>query len=392
VFTLQDAAFLTSPLGSDTLAALATEDLSDSRTLALLTRLRRNLTGTEAGEALEQARLRQKAAEKFGADAERMLFTRPALEQASHPLVRRYRAARFAGLRVVDACCGIGSDALALAAAGAQVMGLDLDEVRVVLARHNAAVCGLSAQFEVGDVTGDLPPAEAVFFDPARRDAQGNRIHHVERYQPPLAALRGWSQPLVAAKLSPGVDLEQIESYGGGVEFISVAGDLKEALLWRGAGWEGRRAVLLEGDSAHVWTREGAEPPALLDVPRHWLIEPDPALLRAGLVRDAAAAWGAAFLDDTIAYLTADQPPQTAWARSWRILAALPFNVKQLRALLRESDVGTVTVKKRGSPITPETLIPQLKLKGTQSRTVVLCRLRGQPYTLVCEEHPVARG
>ena len=63
MLTLDEITFLTSPQGRETLAALATEDLSDSRTLALLTRLRRSLTGTEAGAALEQARLRQKAAE-----------------------------------------------------------------------------------------------------------------------------------------------------------------------------------------------------------------------------------------------------------------------------------------------------------------------------------------
>ena len=376
--------FLSSPPGARLLDRLAAEDLSDARTLALLTSLRREVTSEQAGAALELARLRQKAVDKFGADAARLFFTRAALEQASDPLVRRYRAEGVNGRGVVDACCGIGADTLAFASAGADVTGLDLDPVRVAMARLNATALGLTARFEVADVRDGLPDADFVFYDPARRDEQGRRIHHVEHYQPPLSLVRGWGQREIAVKLSPGVDLAQVEPYGGAVEFISVGGDLKEATLRLGAG-TGLAATLLVGDAVYHWAA-GEPVEASLDEPRGWLVEPDPALLRAGVVADVARTFGGAQLDSTIAYFTTDTRPDSPWLRAWRVLDWLPFNLKQLRAYLRERGVGTVTVKKRGSAVTPETLIPQLKLKGDQSRTLALTRCRGRQIVIICAD------
>jgi SAM-dependent methyltransferase len=383
--TLDDVAFLTSAAGERALARLVDADLREAETLRLLTALRKEYTASEAGAALEMARLRAQGVEKFGAAAGRLFFTRDALEQASHPTVRAYRAGELRRLgvsSVMDACCGIGADSLAFAQAGLPVTGVDRDAVRVALARHNAAALGLAARFIEGDVCEGLPDADCAFFDPARRDSAGKRIFAVERYEPPLATLRGWAHHLVVTKLSPGVELAQLEPYGGCVEFISVAGDLKEATLWRGAGMVGRRATLLTGEQFMHWEDGGAH--AEVGDPQAWLVEPDAALLRAGLVQDAAARFGGRLLDETIAYFTTTARPESLWLRSWAVLDWMPFHVKRLRAYLRERDVGQVTVKKRGSPVTPEELIPQLKLRGAESRVLVLTRLRGAPVVLVC--------
>jgi SAM-dependent methyltransferase len=380
--------FLVSDVAQAPLQALAADDLSDGRSLALLTRLRRTFSAEQAGALLELARLRLKAVDKFGADAARLYFTRDALEQASDPLIRAYRA-RTAPESVLDAGCGIGADSLAFAASGSRVLGLDLDDVRVRLAALNAEVLGLSdrARFAVADVREPLPDGYALrFFDPARRDASGRRLHDVSRYQPPLDVIRGWETP-VLVKLSPGVELAQLTPYGGAVEFISVGGDLKEALLHL-PGTSGTFATLLTSDGeVQHWQRESLPDPRPLSPPREWLLEPDAALLRAGLVEDAAAALGANQLDATIAYLTADARPESAWVRAWRVRDWLPFNVKRLRASLRKRDIGTVTIKKRGSPLTPEQLAAQLKLQGRESCTLVLTRHDGAPIVLICDDY-----
>jgi len=387
--TLPDVEWLTSPTGESLLQRLAHEDLSDTNTLPLLTRLRRDYTAVQAGAAVEMARLRVKAVAKFGVDARRLFFTREALEQASDPLVRAYRAEVIGAHSVIDACCGIGADSLMLAAMGADVYGLDIDSVRIEIARYNAKSVGLKARFEVGDVTEGLPRAEWVFFDPARRDEQGKRIYDVERYQPPLSIVSDWKQASICAKLSPGVDLEHLKSYHGLVDFVSVDGDLKEAILWLGDGVRRERATLLRHEEYFFWEREmGIVPETTIAAPREWLVEPDPAILRAGLVQDVAEEFNGFLLDETIAYFTTDEKPESPWLRAWRVLDWMPFNVKKLRAYLRAHQVGDVTVKKRGSPVTPEALIPQLKLKGSAARTVVLTRLRGQPIVIICAPEP----
>lgn len=390
MLSLETLAFLTSRAGADVLAALAGQDLGDERTLGLLTALRKTLPAEQAGAALELARLRRKAISKFGVDAGRMFFTRDALEQASDPEARRYHAADTAGLRVADLCCGIGADALAFAEAGARVLALDIDPLRAEMTRLNARALGLALTVQTADVRGFDAEADLCFFDPARR-VDGQRIHAVEDYQPPLSALRRWRAPRLIAKLSPGVDLAQLTGWGGEVEFLSVEGELKEALLRTSPSMFGADphpvATRIEAGEVLRWPGADREPGGI-SAPRRWLIEPDPALIRAGLVTSAGRAWGAAQLDATIAYLTSDTPPATAWARSWEILEWLPFNVKALRAALRTRGIGHAAVKKRGSPVTPEALLPQLKLKGSAGATIVLTRGAGKPIVLVCAEHP----
>lgn len=388
MLTLETLKALQSPAVQAALAALALEDLSDAQTLRLLTRLRRDFVPELAGAILEQARLRQRGQAKFGVDAAALFYMADALEQASDPLVRRYRALKLAGAQVIDAGCGMGADSLAFAAAGCCVLGLDLDPVRVAIAQHNAAQLGLSdrVRFQVHDLRTGLPEtAEAIFFDPARRDTAGRRIHDVEAYEPPLSLMRQWQADRILAKLSPGVDLVQLRTYPGLLEFISVAGDLKEALLWLNEP-VGRRATLLSDTDTLNWQAEDLAPRPL-SAPLAWLVEPDPALLRAGLVQQVAAVFDGYLLDETIAYFTCAEKPRSAWLRAWRILDWMPFHVKRLRSVLREQDVGQITVKKRGSALTPEELMRQLRLKGgTQSRTLVLTRHAGNPIVLICAD------
>ena len=85
----------------------------------------------EARSALTLARSRQQAESKFGEIAQQLFFTPEALEQASDPLVSHYRSHDTAGLSVIDAGCGIGADSLALAQAGADVLGIDIDPLRI---------------------------------------------------------------------------------------------------------------------------------------------------------------------------------------------------------------------------------------------------------------------
>jgi hypothetical protein len=144
----------------------------------------------------------------------------------------------------------------------------------------------------------------------------------------------------------------------------------------------------LIGDAVHHWqsSADYTSTDASLSEPHSWLVEPDPALLRAGLVQDVAAHFNGSLLDETIAYFTTDQKPNSPWLRSWAVLDWMPFNLKRLRTYLRDHRVGNVTVKKRGTAVTPETLIPQLKLKGDESRVLVLTRFKGQQIVMICTE------
>ncbi|WP_238625583.1 class I SAM-dependent methyltransferase [Aggregatilinea lenta] len=393
----RDARFLLGSAGQAALAQLAAEDLDERYTLALLDRLRQTLSPGEAGAALTTARLRQRAAAKFSRAAS-MVFTPDALEQASGEAVSRWRARRFTDLgaaRIADLGCGVGGDLLALAAVpGASAVGVDLDPVRLLLASANLDANGLSASLVRADLLDPLPLAgvPAAFFDPARR-AAGRRIFSVRDYHPPLDVIRAWPFEALAVKLSPGVDLGELWPYtaaGAGIEFVSAGGELKEAVLWTGAwGFAGCRASRVEPDGSGASLEPRGLPAPPLAEPGAVLYEPDPAIIRAGLLAELGAELGAPVtrLDESIAYLTADALVESSWARAWPVWDWMPFNLKRLRAALRARGVGRVTVKKRGSPIAPEDLIRQLKLDGQgESAVVVLTRVAGQHTALICGE------
>ena len=387
--SLDDIKFLRTERASSTMQAYAAADLSAANTLPLLTELRKGVSASEAGAILTTLRLRQHAATKFPRHAHDMLFTAASLQQASHPLARSYRARLIESDAVLDLCCGIGADSLAFAAAGKSTLGLDIDPARIAIARHNADIMRLAPVFRRCDIRQSIPSGfGCVFYDPARRDGQGRRIRHVERYQPPLSLIRAVRAREVLVKLSPGLDLTQVESYGGQVEFISIGGRLTEALLWLHLPSGPPKAALLSDKGSWQMTRRD-EADGTFSSPRAWLIEPDPAILRAGLLRQLAQDLDAAMLDETIAYLTAESKPDTPWARAWQILDWMPFQLKRLRRYLVERGVGSVTVKKRGFPLSPEELIARLRLKdGRASRILVMTRHEGKPIAIICRDAP----
>lgn len=382
-----DLAFLTSPAGARLLDDLRAVDLQGDL-VRHVTTLRKTYSAAQVSAAITQAELRRAAVPKFGASASRLFFTADALQQASDPLIRAYRADMVRGQQVLDLCCGIGADALAFAATNPHVCGIDYDAERIAIARHNAAALGFDhLHFMVDDVTATRYDADVIFFDPARRHADGRRIHDVNAYIPPLDTIDKHRAARRLVKASPAVDLRQLAGRTCRVQFISVAGDLKEALLHIDDA-DGLSATRIEPDGTrHHWDAPTTPPDVATDQPADYLIEPDPALIRAGLVRDLAAQIGGALLDPTIAYITADHAPDSVWCRAWRVLDWMPFNLKKLRAYLRGQGVGTVTVKKRGSAITPEALTAGLKLKGDASRTLVLTRHENRPIVMICADY-----
>lgn len=385
IFTLALLDFLQTQPAQAALADLAEQPITERNHLKTVERLRRAFPAAQVSALIETARLRQKAVERFGAAAARMFFTAEALEQASHPLIVQH-GRPFASESVWDVCCGVGTDALGLAQQGKRVTASDLDPVRVAMAQLNAQALGLPVACHVRDATEPLTTAGAIFFDPARR-SDGRRLHHVEQYQPPLSTVRRWQAAEILVKLSPAVDLNEIAGYGGHVDFISVQGELKEALLQVNPSVPQRReAVLIDERGALRYAAREVLPEAELRPPLGMLIDPDPAIIRAGLVRDLAYEIGAYQMDAQIAYLTADQPIDHPAVRGWRVRAWMPFHLKRLRAYLQAHNIGRVTVKKRATPITPEALLAQLKPRGSAGCVLVLTRYQDDPIVVICDE------
>ncbi|WP_053754100.1 class I SAM-dependent methyltransferase [Streptomyces sp. MMG1533] len=386
---MNDLALLLTPEGRALLDAVRGTAPADE--LAVATRLRREHPAELVSAALGQARLRQRAVAKFGAqDAGRMFFTPNGVEQSTRASVASYRAGRLKELgvtSVADLCCGIGGDAIALARAGIRVLAVDRDPATAAVAVANADALGLADLIEVreADVTEvETAGYDAVFVDPARRSARRGRIFDPEAYSPPLSwavqAARTASRA-AALKVAPGIPHEAVPAEAE-AEWISDGGDVKEAVLWFGTAPGAVRATLLPGPRTLLG--RGLPNPRVRPVGRY-LYEPDGAVIRAHLVAEVAEELDGGLVDATIAYVTSDELRPTPYASAYEITDRLPFNVKKLKALLRELEVGILTVKKRGSAVEPEELRRKAlpKQHGPNSATVFLTRVAGAPTMLL---------
>ncbi|WP_345155011.1 THUMP-like domain-containing protein [Micromonospora maritima] len=407
---LDQLSALRTPEGSAALDAAARVAGGDPLTAAAALRTA-GISGGLAAAALTQAELRRRAAGKFGPEAAGMFLTRPGLEQATRRTVATRRAARLraAGVTTLaDLGCGLGADALAAARAGIRVYAVEADPVTAAMAAANAEAAGLAdlVTVECGDATAfDVGRVDGAFCDPARRRAgTGRRIFDPNAYSPPWDFVVGLAArvPRTVVKVAPGLDHALIPA-GAEAEWVSVDGDLVEAALWCGelAGVPRRATVLREKEGPPVnasgrggapfyqLTGTGAVDAAVGPV-RGFLYDPDPAVVRAHLVAELAADLDATLADPSIAYLYADAPRPTPFARCLEVTDVLPFSLKRLRALLRERRVGRVEILKRGSALEPEKLRRDLRLSGDAAASLVLTRVAGAPTVLICRPVPAA--
>lgn len=438
-----DPAVLLSPLGREVLARAAAlrRDGGPRRDggrpeLAVAAALRGQYPADLAAAAMAQLELREAARAKF-TRAAGMLFTRGGYEQSSSEAIARHRSSRFTGLRrVADLCCGIGGDLIALTAEpGREVLAVDRDETHARLALHNAWLYGASVPGAHGSGTGgearacvadvrDVPVGgfDAVFIDPARRyDARGtgdgSGRFRAGVSEPPLDWCFALADqvPAVCVKAAPGLPAELIPP-GWEAEFIADGRDLKEAVLWspafatvppastplagglpgtaRGgradlpARWAGghpgpRRATILP--AGHSLVAVPGDPVPVAE-PGQYLLDPNPAVTRAGLVEDLARTAGGWKIDDQIAFISIDHEISTPFARTLRVVCSAPWNEKRFAARLRELGVGAADIRRRGLAGDVDQIRRRLKLTGPHRATVVLTRVGDRPWGLICAD------
>lgn len=437
--TVARLAALAEPAGQALLGELA-ETIGPARitadlTLRLGSAFRARYPADLVAEALTQLELRERAAERFSRAAS-MYFTRAGLEQSSAEVISRYRAARFAGYdRIADLCCGIGGDLIGLASADgvAEVLAVDLDPVHLWMAGHNAATYGLAerARMVRADVReADLRGIGAAFVDPARRSDAGRM--RLGTSEPPLSWCIELADRLpVAVKTAPGVDRHDIPP-GWELEFVAIDRELKETTAWSPAFAESASGASARGEPAPGESAPGepgsggsalpgpgiAEPgrtpshaaspvgrtratilpaghtllpspgdPVEVRAPGPYLLDPNPAVTRAGLVEELARATGCWKIDERIAFLAADTAVRTPFARTLQVIDSRPWEQKRLPRLLRELGVGAVDIRRRGLAGNVETLAASLRRAlphGGRRATLVMTRVDDRPWGLVC--------
>ena len=338
-----------------------------------IAKLRRQF-GDRTPVLVETVLLRRRAAAKLAElpGTDRWLFTDEALQQASAAPVALHRSKRLRGKFVHDVTCSIGTELAALRDSAARLVGSDIDAVRLAMARYNL---GDGVDLCRADALRPITRDAVVVADPARRSG-GRRRFDPRDYQPALddllAAYRGRD---LVVKCAPGVDFDALGRLGftGEIEVTSYRGSVREACLWSAGlaepGVRRRASILDRGEQV-----TDAEPDDCPVRPvGRWIVDPDGAVVRAGLVRQFAARQGLWQLDPNIAYLSGDNLP--VGLRGFEVLEHLAFDERRLRRALTALDCGSLEILIRGVEVDPDALRRRMTLRGNASLSVVITRI-----------------
>ncbi|MET9488099.1 class I SAM-dependent methyltransferase [Nocardia sp. NPDC006630] len=399
-FSRDDIAYLGSAAATAALTEVGAFALTPASLLADLDKVRRT-HGDRTAALVETVRLRRRATAKL-AGAGEWLFTDDALQQATPSAVARHRATRLAGRTVHDVTCSIGAELAELARVCPAVIGSDLDDVRLAIAAHNLGVAALGSDTRTAvptdaggpqgrnvllvkaDALRPCSTAEVVIADPARR-ADGRRTHDPAKLQPPLPdLLSAYTGRDLAVKCAPGLDFDKL-GWAGEIEVASLDGAVREACLWSpGLAESGvtRRATVLSSTRAPEILTDADPDEIPVREPGEFIVDPDGAVVRAGLVRHYAAKHGLWQLDPRIAYLTGDTVPEGV--RGFRILDRMEFREKPLRAELHRRECGPLEILTRGVDLDPDALRARLKPRGKQPHTLVVTRIGSTATVFLC--------
>lgn len=396
--TIEQLAHLQTADGSALLAKLRDLDPQPNTGLAVIARMRKQYPAEMVAAAMTIHLLRVRAREKFSR-ADEMWFTRDGYEQATSERIAAYRSARFDGYqRVFDLCCGIGGDLIALSRRPSikDIVAVDRDPLHLAMAELNARVYEATARIvtRLSDVeTVHLTNADGIFIDPARRDERGRKSGG--RSDPDLVWCLALTDhvPAVGIKMAPGIPHRLLPD-GWELETIALGTDLKEAVLWSPElGRTPRRATVIEGDEVHTFDPvPGEAVPVRQPVVGDRLFDPNPAITRAGLVDDLARTLDAAKIDEQIAFLIAEKPVATPFARGFRVVASLPWHERNLKRQVIDLDGGEVTLRRRGLAGDVDAIQRRLRGAGSRPLFIAMTRLEDRPWAIVCESPPTHRG
>ena len=360
--------------------------------LAIQQKLRTKYDAALVRAAIVVQEARAKAEGKLP-DAHKLWLTRVGLEQSTAWKVAQHKARRFPeGEHAFDLCSGIGVDTVALLSRGG-VTSVDVDPAMILRCQWNVETwrknltvdADHSWQLNQTDVLGLDLSGKLVHLDPDRRKGRDRPAKRLEHYHPDLK----WMQELVqtadggAIKLGPASNFMQ-KFPQSEIELVSQNGECREATVWFGSlagDKEFRATVLPSGESLSANPLDAWCPVA--ETLSDYIFDPDPAVVRSGLLDVVGEIHSMRRIDKEDEYLTGAMIPETAFVRPFAIEAVLGNNPKELKRYLRANPGRDYEIKCRHLSVNANTLRKQLPDGDGPIKVLFFVRRAGKATVVV---------
>jgi len=320
------------------------------------------------------------------------------LRFATPEVVGRYRAGRLKCDVLADISCGIGGQAVCFAKECGSVYGVDIDGERLECARRNAGVYGVdNITFIKGDalspqVVEQVADADIIFSDPARPAKEDVRQTDSLRPGIPMVieAYRDVTDSF-AFEAPPQMPPERID-LDCEREYLGVDGQLNRLTLYFGPLKRcGRSAVVLKGDR-HYRLESGRDTLAGIPEtaePRVYAFEPDPAVVKAGLLGELAGGLGGKVelvrIDARRSLLTSDVLLESCFFKHrYRVLDRVPLDCGKVNRSLMGYGMGKAVIRFRVAPEMYWDVRNRLENGLVGEGSAYLFEIAGQVY--VCEK------
>jgi len=342
-----------------------------------------------------QAELRNRLVVRWG-DAPKWLLTRDGIEQATHPIVRKWRSEKLKSLGVqtiADFGCGLGFESASFADAGMKVIAVERDIEVHAIAQKNLKPIDVHRFDLVKDteyLDSVLDDVESVFIDPARRDPKaarnisgntGNRINRPSEWSPSWEWILGLGKrkPKLVAKVAPGIDHEILPA-DCHTYWFAIRGTLVEASVWfNGFGIKpGKTAIAIDRYGEYVELSDTDPTSDRVGAIGKFVLDASPAITRAGLVQQLAAKTNSHRIDEHLGFLSLDEEPgDSGLFISYEVLETMEFDEKQIADALKAHNAYDVQIISRGYRGDVDALTKKLKkgLAGDKLVCLLLARI-----------------
>ncbi len=296
------------------------------------------------------------------------------VEQCSSEAAARYKSGLLSGHSLVDLTGGLGVDCHFLSQRFAQTDYVEREPHLAALAAQNFAVLGDKIrvhQADCEDFLPTMPPVDAIYLDPARRNMAGRKTVALADCTPNVVALQELlleKAQQVLVKLSPMLDIAQLVRElrcVKAVHIVAVGNECKEILALMARCFVGEPtifAVNLPDNEAFALRLSDEKQAACLwaDSLQHYLYEPNAALLKAGAFRSVAVRYNLRKLHINSHLYTSDEFLPNFPGRQFEVVGTAPFDKKIGKTLL--ADVAKANLTVRNFPLSVAEVRKKLRL------------------------------
>ena len=339
-------------------------------------KLREKYPDAPVNEILSQILLQNKMTNRVE-HPNKMIFTPKAAEQATVWQIAKYHAEKLRNFtEIADLCCGIGADLIYLAKGKTKIYAVDSDKTTLNYAKVNSQMAE-NIVFSNGKAEEFNKSVQAIYIDPDRR-YKGKRELNPDNYSPSLNQIYSLFKITknIMIKLSPAMDYRKISlPIECSLEFVSCCGELKEILLCFGklANKHHKKVIIVDKNVVLYSVADDVDEEGDLS---NYIIEPDPAVIKAGMIGTLAHKLGGKILRDVRTLITLNNPIKTGFGKTYKLVWV--DKLKNLNSYLKKNNVGNLVLKTRGFPIKVEEYRKKLKLKGKRKAIILIIQQNGK--------------